>query len=228
MTSGAEPVRSSARDRVLERVASGVLEVVDRCGRARIGVDGRDGAGKTRFADELATVLSTDVQTVRATIDHFHHPKQVRYRRGRGSPEGFYLDSYDLETLRHSLLDPAGARGSGQLLLGVWDVEADAPRPSRRAQVGERAVLVVDGIFLHRPELRDVWEASVYLDVDPAQGLARCAARGDGVADLHDPRNRRYVEGQELYHRSCRPAASASWVIDNRDLAAPVLVAARP
>jgi hypothetical protein len=40
-------------------------------------------------------------------------PLEVRYRRGRASPEGFYLDSCDYTALRRYLFDPLEPRGSG-------------------------------------------------------------------------------------------------------------------
>jgi len=62
----------------------------------RVGIDGVDGAGKTTFADELAAALAPFGRPViRAGVDGFHHPRAVRYRRGRESPEGFFRDSYD-------------------------------------------------------------------------------------------------------------------------------------
>jgi uridine kinase len=36
----------------------------------------------------------------------FHHPPAIRYRRGRRSPEGFFLHSYDYGALRRLLLEP--------------------------------------------------------------------------------------------------------------------------
>ena len=57
-----------------------------------MAVDGVDGAGKTVFAGELAATLrSRGAPTVEASVDGFHHPREARHRRGRGSPEGFFL-----------------------------------------------------------------------------------------------------------------------------------------
>jgi hypothetical protein len=56
---------------------------------ARVGVDRVDGAGKTTFADELARALEAiGRRTIRASVDGFHNPRSVRYRLGRGSPQG--------------------------------------------------------------------------------------------------------------------------------------------
>jgi uridine kinase len=86
-------------------------------------------------------------------------------------------------------------------------------------------VLVLDGIFLHRRELRDRWSWSVWLEVDRAVALRRCAARdGSGSPDLLAEVNRRYVEGQNLYLREAEPRERATRVVDNTDLAAPTLL----
>jgi uridine kinase len=110
----------------------------------------------------------------------------------------------------------------------VHDVEAEArvdapPEPP----VGPQAVLLVDGIFLHRPELADLWDARVWVDVPFEVSVPRGNARfGELAAQAADPAsevNARYVGGQRLYLAEVGPAARATWVLDNTDLAAPVL-----
>jgi len=50
----------------------------------RVGIDGVDGAGKTTFADALATTLQQQGRpVVRVSVDDFHHPRAIRYARGR-------------------------------------------------------------------------------------------------------------------------------------------------
>ena len=57
------------------------------------------------FADELAAVLRDRGHTViRASVDGFHNPREIRYQRGRQSPAGYYLDSFDYDRLRRVLL----------------------------------------------------------------------------------------------------------------------------
>ena len=73
----------------------------------RVGVDGVDGAGKTVFADQLADRLRAQGrEVVRVSADDFHHVRAVRWRRGRDSAEGFFLDSYDLAALRDRASPP--------------------------------------------------------------------------------------------------------------------------
>lgn len=209
---------------VLTTLADSVLALPGD-GVRRIGVDGVDGAGKTVFADRLGQVLhDRGTEVIRASVDGFHHPRAVRHRRGRDSPDGFYLDSYDYPALRRLLLDPLAPGGSGRFVRARWDVRRDRPvaAPQERATPG--AVLVFDGIFLHRPELRDCWDLSVFLDVDVATAMARVADRDGGDPDPAAPSNRRYVEGQRRYLRECAPRSTASVVVDNTDPARPVVV----
>ncbi|GHH33900.1 uridine kinase [Lentzea cavernae] len=184
--------------------------------RGLVAVDGVDGAGKTTFCDALAVVLrARGREVVRASVDDFHHPRAVRWQRGRTSPEGFFLDSYDYERFVSHLLAPFAAgqpfrRASHDLGTDEHvDVPAEVAPPS--------ALLLVDGIFLHRDELVAHWDFSVFLHVEFAVSVARMAARDGSPPDPDDPRNHRYVEGQRLYLAACDPAARASLVIDHGD-----------
>ena len=195
-------------------------------GRVVVAVDGLDGAGKTVFADGLAEVFAETGDAVfRAGIDGFHRPRAERYARGRRSPEGFYLDSYDYATFRRVLLDPfrdgAQTAGTTGFQLAAFDVARDAPVEAQWVTAPLDAVLIVDGIFLHRPELHDLWDWSVWLDVPFETAYARMAVRDGADADPEAPANARYRQGQEIYLQRDRPRDEASVIVDNTDLAHP-------
>jgi len=199
-------------------------------GRVVIAVDGLDGVGKTVFADGLAEVFAEAGAAVfRAGIDGFHRPRAERYARGRRSPEGFYRDSYDYATFRRVLLDPFrdGAQTSGAtgFQLAAFDVTRDSPVESQWVTAPRDAVLVVDGIFLNRPELQDLWDWSVWLDAPFATTYARMELRDGCDPDPDAPANARYRQGQQLYLDEARPREAASIVVDNADLAHPRIVA---
>src|SRR5215831_11443014 len=82
----------------------------------RVGVDGVDGVGKTVFADMVARAVEAQGRgVIRVSVDGFHNPRKDRYRWGRASPEGFYLDSYDYAGLKRVLLDPLGPRARARI-----------------------------------------------------------------------------------------------------------------
>lgn len=198
-------------------------------GRVIVAIDGLDGAGKTVFADGLAEVFAERGDAVfRASIDGFHRPRAERYVRGRRSPEGFYLDSYDYATFRRVLIDPfrdgAQTAGTTGFQLTAFDVARDAPVESQWVTAPLDAVLVVDGLFLNRPELQDLWDWSVWLDVPVDVAYARMALRDASDPDPDAPANARYRQGQEIYLNEARPRAAASVIVDNADLAHPRII----
>ncbi|ALW89761.1 uridine kinase [Deinococcus actinosclerus] len=197
---------------------------------ARVAVDGVDGAGKTTLADELAgRVRALGRPVIRVSTDGFHQPRAARYARGRTSPEGFYRDSYDLAALAREVLSPLSPGGTRRYRTSVFDVTRDEPVPGPALAAAPDSLLIVDGLFLHRPELRGWWHDSVFLRVPFAVSVPRGAARGPGFGspDPAAASNRRYVAGNELYFHEADPEAQAGVVLDYTDLTAPRVVTAR-
>lgn len=194
--------------------------VGDDC--VRVGIDGVDGSGKTTFADELATVLRDRGRpVVRVSVDDFHHVRALRYRRGRSSPEGFWLDSFDYGRLRADVLVPLGPGGSRRYRRVAHDLVSDQLLDSPVEIAPAGAVLVVDGLFLQRDELADAWELSVFLDV-PFEVTAARMARRDGTSpDPQHPDFQRYAGAQRLYFAACDPHGRADVLIDNTEIANP-------
>lgn len=210
-------MRSEPRSRLLGDVAARLTAAI-RAGNGgtRVAVDGVDGAGKTVFADELADELRAGgQQVVRVSADGFHRPRVERHRRGRDSAEGFWQDTYDRSALRAHVIEPFGPGGSRRYRDAVHDLVSDQPleRPVQEAPAG--AVLVLDGLFLHRDELVACWEFSVFLQVPFEISVARMAARDGSHPDPAHPGNARYVGGQERYFAACSPLRRADLVVDN-------------
>jgi uridine kinase len=187
---------------------------------ARVAVDGPDAAGKTTIADALATILGRRGRTVvRASVDGFHRPRAERYRRGRDSPEGYYGDSFDYCALRTALLDPLGPAGDRSYRTRAFDWRNDEPVEEPLRLAPEDAVLLVDGVFLLRPELAGLWDYRIFVRVPLEECLRRALIRdvpSPGDEDAVRARyERRYLPGQRLYFDAVRPWLVADAVIDN-------------
>ncbi|RAO12377.1 uridine kinase [Micromonospora noduli] len=214
---------SVAREQLLDDVADMVPTFpAPQC--VRVAVDGVDGVGKSTFADELAALLSSRGRhVVHVSADDFHHRRAARHRRGRDSPEGFWLDSYDYEALVHNVLEPFGLGGSRRYRPAVHDLRRDEVLDLAWRTAAPGAVLIVDGLFLHRDELVEFWDFSVFLDAPFAVTVARMARRDGSHPDPEHPSLSRYVGGQRLYFAACAPHERADVVIDNQDVTRPVL-----
>ena len=185
--------------------------------RAIIAVDGVDGAGKTTFADWLRPELEKrGRRVVRASLDGFHNPKDVRYRRGRADPMGYFLDSFNYADLKSRLLDPFRS-GLPRVDTTAFDYKTDRPACVTQA-VPASALLVFDGIFLHRDEIASFWDFGIFLDVPNEIAFGRLAARDGFDADPAALSNRRYREGQEIYMTACKPKERADLVIASGSL----------
>ncbi|TCO34609.1 uridine kinase [Kribbella steppae] len=209
---------------VLRQVAELVPGAVgENC--VRVGVDGVDGSGKTVFADELAAVLrSLGRYVVRVSVDDFHNVRSTRYRRGRLSPDGFWLDSFNYDRLRADVLTPRGPGGSRRYRPAAHDLTSDQVLDPPYEVAPPSTVLVADGLFFHRDELSDAWEFSIFLDVPFEVTAARMATRDGTSPDPNHPTMQRYVGAQQLYFNACTPHQRATILIDNTTLEAPHLI----
>jgi uridine kinase len=185
---------------MLETLANGIA-AVRRPRPVRVAIDGADAAGKTTLADEIAALIAERGRTViRASIDDFLQPRTTRHRRGHESPEGYYLDSFDYDALRAHVLDHA--------------------QPTD-------GVILVDGVFLHRPELAGLWDFSVFVEVDFDEILRRALERDATRFGSREQAQRRYLArylpAQRRYVEEVDPARLADVVLENTDPGRPVL-----
>jgi uridine kinase len=138
----------------------------------RVGVDGVMGAGKTVFADALATL----VPATRLSIDRFHRPAELRV--------DYYTDAFDLTAFRAAVEAVDGT-------------------------------VIADGIFIHKPEIRDVWDLSVWLDVDRAAARGRALTRDSAwMEDAVARYEGRYGPAEDRYLEEVDPASLADIVVD--------------
>lgn len=185
------------RHLVLEELGDALAAVAG----TRIGIDGVDGAGKTRLAEEVAQLLTTRGRpVVRISLDQFERPPEERYARGELSPEGYYLDAFDLERFRTHVLSIVGP---------------------------PTLIVLCDGVFLHRPELVDLWDASVWVEADLEVAAQRGAERNlvwfDSLDETHERYRLRYLPAQRRYVEEQRPHERADFVFRNTDLKEPTL-----
>jgi uridine kinase len=217
------PEQSTARSRLLEHLATQIPSPAAPAS-VLVGVDGPDGSGKTIFADELArTVRRINRPTLRISLDDFHNTRQIRYRLGRDSPVGFWLDSYNYPRFLADVLDPLGPSGHQRYRPAAHDLETDAALdpPWRRAP--DCSVVIIDGLFLHRDGLAGRWDYSIFLDVPFDVTAARMASRDGTSSDPDHPGMRRYVDAHRIYVSNCSPKTRATIVIDNADVDAPIV-----
>ncbi len=212
-TPGQQPRWQPLRRDVVVSVADELLHNYSK-GRVIIVVDGPTAAGKTTFADDLAVALRATKHAVfRASIDDFLKPRAERWTQGRESAAGRYDDSYDYSVLRRVLVEPFKLGGSAGFVTAAFDGERDVPVEPKWQTGPPDAILIIDGSYLLRPELRGLWNASIWLDAGDSVRGGRMADRGilNGT-----PRADRYEDAFAIYEKT-RPRAIATITVDNTD-----------
>jgi len=205
------------RESLLRSVAEFIANT-QRSHPTRVAIDGVDAAGKTTFADLLKThVAEHGRHVIRASLDGFHNPSAVRYQRGRLSPEGYYLDSFNYRALLDNLLLPLGPGGDLSYREAIFDYKRDRWLQSTPSKARTDSVLLFDGVFLLRLELFGLWELRIFLDISFDEMTRRGLERSPGDAEAETLYAERYVPGQKLYHLHAAPKRRADIVINNND-----------
>ena len=209
----------------LDDLASIIVEIpLDH--PTRVAIDGVDGVGKTTLADELVPLIQrSGRQVIRASVDGFHNPRAQRYRRGPASPEGYFFDSFNYPALTSKLLEPLGAGGSLSFRTAVFDYRTDMvyETPLRIARPSD--ILLFDGVFLLRSELKAYWDLAVWVEAPFTATVERAVHRdaSDGIdkTAIRARYESRYVPGQHIYIDECQPKENAEVVFDNTDFSHP-------
>lgn len=194
-----------------------------------VGIDGIDAAGKSHLADEVAQALrDTGQSVIRATLDGFHRPRAIRYQQGKYSPQGYYQDSFNYALVKQSLLDPLRPDGTRRYRTAAFDVRTDAPVAAPVRIAANDDILVCDGIFLFRRELRAYWDVKIFVEVSFETSLQRALTRDLAVlgseAEIHKRYQERYIPAQQHYLQSEQPRPAADIVIDNNDYRHPIVM----
>jgi uridine kinase len=125
---------------------------------------------------------------------------------------------------------PLGPDGSRLYRSAINDLAADVPLSTPPEQADPRLVLVVDGSFLHRPELEGGWDRTIFLrsnfESARTRGVARDAEQLGSAAEAERIFKVRYHAAQQRYLAEVEPERRASVVIEHDDPHRPVIVKA--
>ena len=158
-------------------------------------------AGVLRVGDRLPSIRQLrerDLDVFRASVEDFHRSREAQSDFGPDTPARYYGYGIDESALKRSLVEPFRMAGSTAFVTRAFDLVRDAwVEPKWRTGPAD-AILVLDGRFLLRDRLRDLWDFAIAVDGDPLDAADRVAyASSDPrdvaaiVVDLADPEHTR-------------------------------------
>lgn len=182
-----------------------------------VGISGIDGSGKSTLADELVRRLTEQGVTATSVhLDDFLNPKTIRHKN-TDQIAGYFDDNFDYDSLINSVIGPARAHSRVQSQHPVLDLETDQVSACDFMFDGP-GVLVVEGVFLFRQELRGYFDLKVWLDISFDDALARILTRsrdrryGDAEA-IRSRYENRFFPAQRFHLDRDAPAEAADIVI---------------
>jgi len=123
------------------------------------------------------------------------------------------------------LLNPLGPNGDRLYRTQTFDLENDLPIEQIPLLSPADAILLVDGTFLQRPELRDGWDIVIFVKTtertSELRGIGRDADRLGGQDASHRLYVERYLPAFDLYERLCAPERNADILLVNEDFQHP-------
>ncbi|MFJ2621336.1 uridine kinase [Glutamicibacter sp. NPDC087344] len=215
-------MENESMEKFMKALADSILGSVGP-GRRIVAIDGVDGSGKTTFAANLAAQIN-ERPVITVHVDDFLNPASIRHFQGRTSPQGFWEDTYNYESLINGALVPLGVKGDGWYSPASYDAQRDEFSLAEAVRAPSAALILVEGMFLHRDELVAYWDCSVFLDVPFEEAAARMAIRKGSNADPEHPTMNRYVGGQRLYFEAAHPWERATYIVDNTDYSSPKVI----
>jgi phosphoglycolate phosphatase-like HAD superfamily hydrolase/uridine kinase len=180
-----------------------------------IGINGIDCSGKSTFAKALEEYLkASNHPTQMIGIDDFHFPKVIRYS-GTDQAENYYTKSFNIERLKEKLLKPIHEKGAIYTRLDLLDLDTDRYTVSKSYSVTPDTIVILEGVFLFRPEILPFLDYKVYLDISFEESKRRATIR-DSAASL-EKYDMKYHPAQTRYIKDTDPVSKADLVIDNND-----------
>ncbi|MEM9367565.1 MAG: hypothetical protein AAGD07_16355 [Planctomycetota bacterium] len=159
-------------------------------GRHHVGINGLDCSGKSTFAESFQTFLSTKgISSVILRVDDYND---------RGFQKRFYQEYIDLGLGRHGV-DLEDYYNDSIRYCALKSAIED-----HRHDLG---VTIVEGVFLFKPMLSDLFQTKVFLEVSYAEAISRYEQRKARVGDTRPlaVMTDIWIPDFELYLERCDP-----------------------
>lgn len=192
-----------------------------------VGVTGIDASGKSTLTTMLADELrrsGKSVQIVR--LDDFHRTRAERHVEGLPEPVQFYEYGFDFERLRNGVLKPIRDEGQLDATLVCLDLIKDTWTVERKYSVNSETIVLLDGVFLFRPDIAHFLDLIVFLQVDEGTVIERVKRRDVPIygAEILAKYESKYLPAQRNYLEEYPAEINADVIIDNNDVENPVVL----
>lgn len=184
-----------------------------------IAVDGLGGAGKTRFVNRLKDELNKENYDYTILhIDDFIHQKCNRYNVDEPEWHCYYYLQWRYEYLIKELLEPIKCGEVIDKYIEVYSKENDNYF-IEEISIPQGSILIIEGVFLQREELKKYFDFTVYLDASKDIRLNRVIQRDTYIGseeEIIKKYETRYFPAEDKYISEYLPIENADYVLRDR------------
>lgn len=182
-----------------------------------LGIDGLGGAGKSTIVNSLKLQLQNkNYHTYVLHIDDFIHTKNIRYDKSKKEWHCYYNLQWRYDYLVEEILSPIKKGNEIDKLIELYDKENDR-YIKQKIDIPYGSVLILEGIFLQREEIKSYLDFVIYLNVPKEVRLSRVLERDGyigGVEEIKDKYEKRYFPAEEKYTLEYSPIENADFVLN--------------
>lgn len=176
-----------------------------------IGIDGLGVSGKTTYALNLQRQLKNALVI---HLDDFIHTREVRYNDQFEEWYCYYNLQWRYDYLIEKLLEPLKNGLAIHETIELYDKPADSYR-MQQFDIPVGTMVIVEGVFLQRPELRAYFDKVIYFETDRDTRMARALDRDGYIGsgeDIIRHYEQRYFPAEDMYVEHCNPLVLADAV----------------
>lgn len=185
-----------------------------------VGIDGGTGAGKTTLVQNISSSLqSAGRNVVVLHVDDFIHPRSIRYNDLYEEWYCYYNLQWRYDYLVETVLESAKNNQGINKQIELYDKETDE-YALKNISIAPGSILIIEGVFLQRDELRDYFDLMFFIDVDKRIRLNRVLNRDAYIGDKEQIRKKyetRYFLAEDYYTQEHRPKENADIILCNEE-----------
>jgi uridine kinase len=166
-------------------------------------IDGAGGAGKSTLARGIDDANPGRVSIIRC--DDFYHPL-TGAQYSRLTAEEAYENYFDWRRLRDETLMPLRSGNRARYQRYDWSTD----RLAECIEIEPREIVLVEGVFSMRPELRPLLDVAIFIETPRAERQRRMLARPQDSTAWMDP----WVSAEDWYLEHIAPHRNADLVLE--------------
>ncbi|WP_138495280.1 kinase [Paenibacillus pinistramenti] len=183
---------------------------LNQSNRLIIGLDGLSRSGKTTYVKSLLKEGWEAPKEIRIFhLDDHIETKSKRYNTGNEEWREYYYCQWNVHDLRARLFEKL--HEDDEVNLHYYEPELDK-QYLKTVRIPDQCVIIIEGVFLQRPEWRAFLDYVIYLDCPrEVRFLREAADTRNNIQKFKD----RYWKAEDYYLETVRPQEIADFTIKN-------------